>query len=602
MVIFVRNYILIFMLAMFSSQAIAVESFWQPISKGEGSLSGKQLPLYQLDEGGLKSFLESSNQAKDIDRVDRKRLDIPLPDGSKVTLLASKTSVMAAELAAKYPEIKHWKVKGVENPQIYGVVGFNTRGFHGMLFMPDGDTVFIERDRGSTGHNPIDHNSTDHSKALYKSLSKRASVITAEKTKFSCGVLSTDSPINLSKYNVSKSTSFAARRARGLVTYRLAMAATGEYTKLHRGAVNAIEEITKTVARINEIYERDLAIRLELVNQNDTIIFTNPDTDPYSNGGNILSLARENAWSRNNAGQIVGPGVIDQYVGADNYDIGHVVSVTRGGVALVGSVCQVNRQTTNHKAGASTGSNAPSGDFFDIDFVAHEIGHQLGATHTFNSTSGSCGGGERAAATAYEPGSGSSIMAYAGICRPNNVQRHSDASFHIGSIEQINTYARNQQGSLCGTESGVTNTAPDIISVTENLVVDANTAFILTGSANDIDGDSLTYSWDQFDAGSESNINVDRGNNALFRSHLPSSSPERLFPALATSNRNLTFKFVVRDGKGGVSSRTTTVRIVNGNTNSGSIRGSGSTTPFVLLGLLLLVALRKLSIKEKGHE
>ena len=604
---FVR-YLLIFLLVVLSSQVVAGDSFWTPLAsnvkqsvlKSTSVSTLKKIPTlyFQLDEVGFKQHLEGNFASKNNNSAmaASPSIQLPLLEGKLVALEVTETSVMAAGLAEKYPDIKHWQVKGVDDPHIYGVIGFTTLGFHAMVFMPDGDTLFIERKQ-------VNESEFESVSSIYAVVSKRSST---EKNYFSCDVHSSSSPVVKDNH---LSADFSARQARGVVTYRLAMAATGEYTTKLGGKANAMSEIAKIVARLNVLYARDLALIFQLVENNDAIVFTNANTDPYSNGGSIKLLADENSWQRDSNKRISGAGVIDRFIGNANYDIGHVMSVTRGGVAIVGGVCQVNSTSGNHKAGGSTGSANPIGENFYIDFVAHEIGHQLGATHTFNSDTGSCRGGERSAATAYEPGSGSSIMAYAGLCSPNNVQTHSDAAFHIASIEQIDDYVRRAQGSLCGIRGTSTNNAPDILTITENLTVNANTAFTLRGSATDSDGDELSYAWDQFDQGTTSSINVDQGDNALFRSRLPSALASRTFPSLAITNRDITFKFVVRDGKGGVSSRTTTVHVVNGsaNTANGSTNpsiednngGSGSTTPFMLLSMLLLALLRVLCRKTK---
>jgi hypothetical protein len=596
---FVR-YLLIFLLLVLSSQVVAEDSFWTPLAsnlkqlvlKPTPALKKKPIFYFQLDEIGFKQHLEGKFAFKNNNNPVATSLSVQLPllEGKLVTLEVTETSVMASELSKKYPDIKHWQVKGIDDPHIYGVIGFTTLGFHAMIFMPDGDTLFVERKQ-------VHEFKVESASSIYAVMSKRSST---QKNHFSCDAHSSSSPLASVKDN-HLSADFSAKQARGMVTYRLAMAATGEYTTELGGKANAMSEIAKTVARLNVLYARDLALTFQLVENNDAIVFTNANTDPYSNGGSIKLLADENAWQRDSSNRISGEGVIDRFIGNANYDIGHVMSVTRGGVAIVGGVCQANSTSGNHKAGASTGSANPTGENFYIDFVAHEIGHQLGATHTFNSSTGSCAGAERSAATAYEPGSGSSIMAYAGICSPNNVQTHSDAAFHIASIEQIDDYVRREQGSLCGIRGASTNNAPDILTVTENFTVNANTAFTLTGTAADSDGDALSYAWDQFDQGTASSINVDQGDNALFRSRLPSALANRNFSSLATTNRDITFKFVVRDGKGGVSSRTTTVHVVNGSRASsiGDNGGSGSTTLLMLLSMLLLALLRMLYRKTK---
>ena len=280
--------------------------------------------------------------------------------------------------------------------------------------------------------------------------------------------------------------------------------------------------------------------------------------DPY-NSHDIESLAIQNG------------SILNNIIGNSNYDIGHVVTQfeTKSGVALLGSVCKT--ESTAHKAMAATGHPTPMGDIFTIDFLAHEIGHQLGATHTFNSKISICGY-TREPATAYEPGSGSSIMAYAGICGSDKIATNSHAVFHIASIEQINTFVRYKGGLSCGSEVASNNVAPKITAITKGVIVNVGDSFTLTAAATDGDNDDLTYNWDQFDSGLASTVDEDKGDNALYAITLPNADPSRTFTAKATSDRDLTFKLVVRDGKGGVSSATTVVKVsTSGETAVGSL-------------------------------
>jgi len=173
------------------------------------------------------------------------------------------------------------------------------------------------------------------------------------------------------------------------------------------------------VNRLNEVYERDMGITMQLIADNDDIIYFNGGTDPYTNGnaGRMIDESQQN---------------IDAVIGDANYDLGHLFGTAGAGLAQLRSVCG-----TGAKASGITGIGNPTGDFFYIDYVAHEIGHQFGATHTFYN---SCGG-NRTSATAVEPGSGGTIMAYAGICAPN-VQNRSDDLFHSVSLDQIYKYSR----------------------------------------------------------------------------------------------------------------------------------------------------------------
>ncbi|WP_241006256.1 reprolysin-like metallopeptidase, partial [Aeromonas media] len=253
------------------------------------------------------------------------------------------------------------------------------------------------------------------------------------------------------------------------------------------------------------------------------------------------------------------------------FDIGHVVNTGGGGLAGLGVLC------TAEKSAGMTGSPDPVGDAFFIDYVAHEIGHQFGADHTFNGTTGSCGGGNREASQAWEPGSGSSIMAYAGICGEENLQANSLPYFHSKSIEQMRAHMATVAS--CGTPQRLTNNAPQV-AAGNDYVIPANTPFVLKGAGADLDQDPLSYTWEQIDLGTESfsvASMVDDGSRPLFRFVAPTGVPERTLPSLPSlltntlakgeawpaTNRELNFRLTARDGKGGVSSDDMKIQVVN---------------------------------------
>ena len=217
-----------------------------------------------------------------------------------------------------------------------------------------------------------------------------------------------------------------------LRTYRLAVATTGEYGSYHGGTVGgALSAVVTTINRVDGIYEKEMAISLELVANNDLVIYVNPATDPFTGNNSAGTLINESQAE------------LDSTLGSGNYDIGHTFSTGAGGLAGLGVVCTAGGRGV-------TGRSNPIGDAYDVDYVAHEIGHQFDGNHTFNGANGSCSGGNRNASTAYEPGSGSTIQAYAGICSTDNLQANSDPIFHSESFDEMYAYASEGNGSSCG--------------------------------------------------------------------------------------------------------------------------------------------------------
>ncbi len=263
--------------------------------------------------------------------------------------------------------------------------------------------------------------------------------------------------------------------------YRLALAATGEYTQYHGGTVaDALAAMVTAINRVNQIYGRDVAIQFVLVSTTDSVIYTDPDTDPYTNLSGFTMLTENQAN-------------LDAVIGSINYDIGHVFSTGGGGIAIVGGTCRAD-----FKAQGVTGRPDPEGDLFYIDLVAHEMGHQMNAPHSFNGTTLNCAAPNRVAESAVEPGGGSTIMSYAGICGVEDLQNSADAIFHSLSIQQIIGFSTSGAGASCGTLNTTGNNAP-VVSGGSDYIIPRETPFVLEGSATDVDGDTLSYQWDQMD-------------------------------------------------------------------------------------------------------
>ncbi len=423
---------------------------------------------------------------------------------------------MAAELAAKLPEVETYRGVGVDDPTT--VVRFDSTpaGFHAMIRSTAG-TIFIDPySRGETDIH-ISYDTRDYGRPEGKT--------------FECRVGSKD----LSRGTVLASvptpvpgatTPVLAVATNGtmLRQIRLAVAATGEYTTFYGSKAAAQAGIVTTINRVDVVYEHDLAIRMNLVD-NTAIVFTDPGTDPYSNNCNDLELAANQT-------------TIDNALGATNYDLGHVMGGPGGGGGLAGpGPCLINvfSPPQNTHAQGCTGTTAPIGDPFDIDFVSHQIGHQWGAQHTFNSMEGSCAGGSRNSATSYEPGSGSTIMAYAGVCPPDDLQLNSDDYFHGESLQTIAGYDPTAFGATDCIQMTASGNTPPTANAGADYTIPKNTPFTLCGTGTDPDvGDALTYLWEEDDLGTDPGGPANDPLSApFFRSFDPTTSNCRTFPQLS---------------------------------------------------------------------
>mgnify|MGYP003662818429 CR=1 FL=1 len=346
-----------------------------------------------------------------------------------------------------------------------------------------------------------------------------------------------------------------------LRNYRVAIAATAEYTAFHGSQAAAYAEIQNFVSDLNAIFEPELAIHFDLVSGTNTV-FTDAGSDGYSNG-NISAMINENTAR------------LDAVVGSSNYDVGHVFGTLIGaggsGLAGLGVVGGGGKGR-----GASISSN-PIGSSF-TSLAAHEFGHQFGAEHTFNSTVGSCSG-NRESTNAYEPASGSTLMGYAGICGADNLQADGSNLFHSASFEEIATLISSAPA-LPNSVTTLSNAVPTV-SGGADFTIPAGTPFELIASGSDADAsDDLTYSWEQLDLGPSQSLPLS-GNVAgpLFRTYDPVDSTNRVFPnlpdllanvdtavigeVLPTTARDMNFRVTVRDGNGGINSDDVLVSVVN---------------------------------------
>ena len=492
--------------------AISADGIWEAPTDDavEGVVQGRRgavrrLAVARLNAGALHGLLALAPLEETGTNTTAVILTLPLPEGGFGRFRIEESPVLSSELAAAFPAIRTYRGFGVDDPAATSRLGWTDAGFHAMILSPAG-SVYID---------PAIHGDA----STYVSL--RKSDLTSQSA-FSCQLHGEEAVAVTTEGTVFPIFNGASRR-----TYRLALAATAEYTALAPATVThpagskeaALARMTATINRVNGIYDRDLAVRLTLSTGTaadpTALIFTAAATDGYNNSDGIAML-QENQTK------------LDAVIGSGSYDIGHVFSTGGGGVANLGSVCSA---TT--KARGVTGSSNPTGDAFDVDFVAHEIGHQFGGPHTFNAESGNCNT-NREAADAYEPGSGSTIMAYAGICDAADLQRNSHDYFHVESLNRMAAFLA-AGGAACGTSAATGNSAPAVSAGTSR-TVPHSTPFLLTATGSDGNGDPLTFTWEQANTGSASStpatIASDSGGQPLFRSYPPSTDPTRTFPSL----------------------------------------------------------------------
>lgn len=497
----------------------------------------RKATFYQLNFNGLKNLLQNTPKRKGFNGVSNVIINFPNTDGDLESYRVLEASVMDPILQEKYPNIKSYVGQSIDNPSTLIRFSVTPQGLHTMILSSNKGVQFMDP-----------YGKDDSSYILYA----KSSLPDLEDD-FICGVIDEISDKEGNNFNAE-----TARNANDSMMreFRLALACTLEYSDFHVQAAGqgggtlaekkaaVLDAMVVTMTRVNGVYEKELSITMTLIANNEDIVFivTDPFTPPANNDADLLIAQSQS--------------VIDDNIGDANYDIGHTFSTGGGGLASLGQVC-----VTSTKARGITGSSAPVGDAYDIDFVAHEMGHQFGANHTFNGDAGNCSGTTRVSSNAYEPGSGSTIMAYAGICSPQNVQSNSDAYFHQASLQEI--WANLTTGnSTCAVQTATGNSPPTAIAGV-SYTIPVSTPYKLTGSSTDTDGTgSHTFTWEQYDLGSAGLPLVTNLTGPLVRSFEGTTDPVRYIPKLAdlmnsggsstweklaSVGRDINFQLTVRD-------------------------------------------------------
>ncbi len=517
------------------------EKIWTNISeskispKGHREIIPQKYETFSLDITALKTKLATAPMDKLVP-IDQSNCIITLPNanGKTQSFRVVEAPVMEAPLANAYPQIKTYSIRGIDDVYANGKIDVNEFGFHGMIRSINGN-VFIDPFCRGNVNDYIVYYTSDFKKDPSQMLPE-VGVLENSEYKMGVGVLSPP----------------AICVGANLRTYRLAVACTGEYAVAATGlpaptVAQTLAKIVTSVNRVDGVYETDVAVRMVLVATETAVVFTNSASDPFTGNNNASILINESQT------------VCNANIGGANYDIGHTFSTGGGGLAQLGCVC-----SASNKARGITGSPTPVGDPYDIDYVAHEMGHQFGGNHTFNAVTNSCSG-NRNASTSVEPGSGITIMAYAGICGTNDLAPNSIAYFHAISYDEIVNFTNTGGGNACAATT-TTGNNPPVVTGAVTYTVPKSTPFTLTGSATDPNGDPLTYSWEETDPGA-AGANWNSGNKPYFMTYTPTATPSRTFPKLSvilTGNltgtkgeycpgtaQTLNFRLTARDNKMG---------------------------------------------------
>lgn len=478
------------------SIGLFAQNSWKPIDlkdietqSGQRHITPDVYAAYSIDLAEIKSILAAAPLRFSSSSVSPVRFQLPAVDGTIREYAVEYAPVMDTQLAARYPGIRTFSGRGITDKTETIRFGYSQKGLHAMISSPGKSPVFIDR---------IFEGNPDLVQIYRKADLKNHH-------EFTCGV---EHEIDERLANDDLGTPEFAGDTQ-LRTYRLALACTGEYARFHGNTKPAVlAEYNVAMARINGIFEANIGVTMVLINDTDDLIYLNSNTDPYTNSS-PNAMINENQTN------------INQVIGLNGYDVGHVLGTAGGGLASLYGPCN------NNRARAMTGLGSPVNDPFYVDYVAHEMGHQYGAFHTQNNN---C---NRTAGSSIEPGSGSTIMSYANICAPN-VQNFADDYFHGSSVLEMVAFSTNGSGNACPTRTSTNNTRPVInYPGRTNPRVPVQTPFILEAEGSDSNGDMVTYCWEQMDAEFATMPPVPGSNNGpSFRSLSPVVEPYRSFPNL----------------------------------------------------------------------
>jgi subtilisin-like proprotein convertase family protein len=457
----------------------------------------KDYDLYQLDFNSMKQILITApNRFSNSTGV---IVTMPNRKGKLERFQVYESSNFTPELQLVHPDIRAYIGIGLDDKLAQLRLSISPQGIQTMVFRTDARNEFME---------PYSADGSVY--AIYNSS------LNKEETSFVCSTIEA-SGVNKNAINQNQ---LQRSNTGQMKVVRLALSCTGEYTSSFGGAAGAFAQMNATMTRVNGVFEKDLAIHMNMVD-NTAIIFTDAANDPYATATSTTSPPA--SWNSELQATLT------SLIGEANYDIGHLFGASGGGgnAGCIGCVCVDGQKGSGI---TSPGSGLAMGDNFDIDYVVHEMGHQFGGNHTFSFSAENND-------VNVEPGSGSTIMAYAGITGATDVQAHSDAIFAYRSILQIQTYLSGSTVT-CPITTTMSNHTPTA-NAGSDWTIPVGTPFVLTGSGADIDNDALTYIWEENDdatsvGAAASYPSPTKINGPNFRTYNVTNTPVRYFPALSS--------------------------------------------------------------------
>ncbi len=533
---------LLFLSSLFAQQT---SDFWKQVEyqqvflpeKAETVMMPPDYKIYSLDFDAMRNHLKvAPMEGSEEARGGALQIQLPTTSGGMETFRVWESPVMHPDLAAKYPMIKTYAGKSIDNPAHTVRFGYGLDGFHAFIPAENGGTI---TERYATEQTQY-YITYPLSGFLLENIGlPKLNLVKQDQED---GMLDESSFVKDDELNFRGGGDGALTERRD---YLFALACTGEYGQSHGGTIPSVLSTLVTATNvINGLLERDIDVRFTMHPNNDQIVFLSPATDPYINANMGGALLGQNE------------AVLNNILGIANYDVGHVYT---GGCSDVGGVVS-GTVCAAGKARGVTCNFSSNVVATTLSIAAHEIMHQFAGGHTFNH----CPGQESqfSSNSAREPGSGTTILSYQGSCGPSNIGGPATLQYSAGSIDQVWTYTHFQGGNICVSVTETSNHSP---VVTENyndgFYIPISTPFELEVSATDADGDALTYSWEQMNREPSAPLGQPFGNAPTFRVYDHNSSPMRVFPRLPvilanssevveilpTYSREFDFRCIVRD-------------------------------------------------------